>query len=214
MDVRMAAGSTSRRRVADRDAGAVATGGAPRAEPTSDLGSADDAVVAARAADGDVRAFEVLVRRYSRLMHVYSRSILGSNSDVDDVVQESFVVAWQQLADLENPAAVRGWLMRIVGRRSLDHLRRRRPSAVVDDEQLAAHGASPVETAESKGFEQAVENALARLPVDQQRCWVLKTVGELSYREIARELELPESTVRGLLARARKFLTIEMEEWR
>jgi RNA polymerase sigma-70 factor (ECF subfamily) len=205
----MGASSVPRHPVAEA---AVEVG--PRGNPTGDLGAAEDAVLAARAADGDVRAFEVLVRRYSRLMHVYSRSILGSNSDVDDVVQESLITAWHRLDELENPAAVRGWLIRIASRRSLDHLRRKRSETPLDDVQLTATDASPADATEATAFEQAVGSALTRLPTDQRRCWILKTVGEYSYREIADELAIPESTVRGLLARARKFLTTEMQEWR
>ena len=54
----------------------------------------------------------------------------------------------------------------------------------------------------------------ADLPEDQRRCWTLRELAECSYGQIAEELDLPVSTVRGLLARARKTLLREMEEWR
>ena len=58
------------------------------------------------------------------------------------------------------------------------------------------------------------DRALAALPADQRRTWVLKEFGDYGYAEIARDLDLPISTVRGLLARARRTLMRELEEWR
>ncbi|PPF79350.1 hypothetical protein C5B96_13025 [Subtercola sp. Z020] len=68
------------------------------------LSDADDRTVASRAADGDIRAFEILMKRYGSLMRAYAARIV-TPSDADDVVQETFVTAWQDLPDLENPAA-------------------------------------------------------------------------------------------------------------
>ena len=67
------------------------------------LGDAADAILAARAADGDLRAFEVLVRRHGPLMRAYATRILGSNSDSDDVVQETFITAWERLPEFRTP---------------------------------------------------------------------------------------------------------------
>ena len=60
-----------------------------------------------RAVDGDVRAFEVLVRRHGPLIRMYIMRILGAKSEVDDVVQETFITSWAKLPNLENPAVVR-----------------------------------------------------------------------------------------------------------
>jgi RNA polymerase sigma-70 factor (ECF subfamily) len=60
-----------------------------------------------RAVDGDVRAFEVLVRRHGPLIRTYVMRILGTKSEVDDVDQETFITAWAKLPILENSAVVR-----------------------------------------------------------------------------------------------------------
>ena len=59
-----------------------------------------------------------------------------------------------------------------------------------------------------------METALAELPEAQRRCWLMKEVLEYSYDQIAEELDLPVSTVRGLLSRARKNMIRLMEGWR
>lgn len=181
----------------------------------SPLESFPDRTLADRAADGDVRAFEVLVRRHGPLMRVYASRVLGSNDEMDDVVQESFITAWQQLPNLDNGGAVKSWLMRIVSRKSIDRVRARRRHVDIDlTDPPAPERESPHRLVEAESQAEALTRVLAELPEDQRRCWMLRELGECSYGDIADELELPVSTVRGLLARARKTLLHEMEEWR
>lgn len=179
------------------------------------LDAADDRTIAGRAADGDLRAFEVLVRRHGALMRGFATRILGSTDETDDVVQEAFIVAWQQLPTLEDPAVVKSWLMRIVSRKSIDRVRARRQHIDIADHDLPApDSASPARQAEARSREEALSRALSALPEQQRQCWVLRELAEYSYDDIARELRLPASTVRGLLARARKTLMHDLEAWR
>ncbi|MFO7689495.1 MAG: RNA polymerase sigma factor [Cryobacterium sp.] len=181
----------------------------------SPLDTATDQTLTSRAADGDVRAFEVIVRRYGPLMRVYAYRVLGSNNEMDDVVQEAFITAWQQLGTLDDGSAVKSWLMRIVNRKSIDRLRARRPVADISlHEPCAPEHQSPQRLAEAESQTDALARALAELPDEQRRCWTLRELAGSSYVGIAQELDLPVSTVRGLLARARKTLLREMEDWR
>ncbi|GAA0990354.1 RNA polymerase sigma-70 factor (ECF subfamily) [Subtercola frigoramans] len=179
------------------------------------LGDADDRTIVGRAADGDVRAFEVLVRRYGPLMRAYATRVLGNNDETDDVVQESFITAWQQLPNLNDGSVVKSWLMRIVSRKSIDRIRARKLHVDIDDHDQPAPAAdAPAVVAESRSRQAALSEALSRLSPEQRQCWVLKELAGYSYDDIASELDVPVSTVRGLLARARKNVIREMEEWR
>jgi RNA polymerase sigma-70 factor (ECF subfamily) len=60
----------------------------------------------------------------------------------------------------------------------------------------------------------ALSDALQELPAPQRECWVLREIGGYTYEEISDELGVPLSTVRGLLARARKDIIVRMEPWR
>jgi RNA polymerase sigma-70 factor (ECF subfamily) len=177
------------------------------------LSDADDRTVASRAADGDIRAFEILMKRYGSLMRAYAARIV-TPSDADDVVQETFVTAWQDLPDLENPASVRSWLTTIVTRKSIDRLRSVREADSIDDHDIRDPADGPAETATATSLDEALSIALSTLPDDQRRCWVLREIAGYGYQEIADQLDLPVSTVRGLLARSRKSLVDEMEAWR
>lgn len=180
------------------------------------LQQVDDRIVAGRAADGDPIAFEVLVRRYGPLMRAYAARILnGNDADADDVVQDAFVTAWQQLPELDDTAAVKSWLMRIVSHKAIDQVRARKPQAdIALHEQAASSVNAPDRIVEARSNMEALSDAVRQLPEQQRQCWALREVAGYSYDEIASELGIPASTVRGLLSRARKFLMVEMEAWR
>lgn len=178
---------------------------------------AADATLASRAVDGDVAAFERLARRHGPLMRVYAAKLLGSDAESDDVVQEAFLTGWRRLADLESPAQIRPWLLRIVTNKAIDRLRVRRFHEPLDEaggHAQAPRAESPERVVVARLQLDAVWQALDRLPDDQRRCWLLRETAGYSYQEIADALELPVSTVRGQLARARVFLLREMEAWR
>jgi RNA polymerase sigma-70 factor (ECF subfamily) len=180
--------------------------------PLAELG---DRVLVDRATDGDGRAFEVIVRRHGPLMRAYAIRLMSSTAEADDVVQESFITAWQQLHTLTDGSAVKSWLMRIVSRKGVDRLRSRRRYDDIDTVEVAAPETSgPENSAQVRSQMDALKQALARLPEQQRECWVLREVGGLSYDEIAEQLSVPVPTVRGRIARARETLTRELEGWR
>jgi RNA polymerase sigma-70 factor (ECF subfamily) len=174
-----------------------------------------DGALVALSVLGDPDAFAVLFRRYEPGMRRYAMRTLGSNAEADDVVQDAFITAWNKLTSLQNPHLVKSWLMRIVRNKSIDRLRARRHSDVVFDEALRAPERDrPSDVVADVLLMEALETALADLPPNQKRAWLLRELTGCSYSTIAEELDLPSSTVRGLLARARHTLALEMEPWR
>lgn len=184
--------------------------------PLTALAEANDRTLAGRAADGDVRSFELLIHRHGPLLRSYSQYLLGSSDERDDVVQQAFVTAWQQLPNLADPGAVKPWLMRIVNRKCLDRIRARRPSVDLADHEafITDEAAGPAAVTEQRALHSALRVVLAALPQSQRQSWLMKEVAGCSYDDIAEELHVPASTVRGLLTRARKALIREMEPWR
>lgn len=179
------------------------------------LADAPDQMLAERAADGDVAAFETLARRHGPLMRAYARRLARSFDEADDVVQEALVTAWKDIGALQDGAAVKAWLMRIVAHRAVDAGRRRKTHDNLDDQaEPADRKPTPEQAAVAGSARLALNQALARLPEEQRRCWVLKEFGGQSYDEIAEALGISAASVRGRLARARTTLVKEMEEWR
>lgn len=187
----------------------------PGAPSPTGLGHADDRTLAGRAADGDISAFEILVRRYSPMMRAYAARLLSSNNEVDDVVQEALITVWEKLPTLDDCGAVRSWMMKIVSHKAMDRIRAHKRQTGLDDHDIAApESISPAGITQTRSQLEALSRALSELPEQQRRCWVMKELGEYSYEDMADELDLPVTTVRGLLARARKNLIPRMEAWR
>lgn len=174
-----------------------------------------DAILVERSLDQDTAAFAEIVRRHAPLMRAYVARMVGSLVEADDVVQNAFIVAWRRLETLRDPDALRAWLMRIASHEATAYLRSRRPSAPLE---AAEHAASSAEQPDRAAVRSAQLAALAQvldgLPEAQRQCWLLREAAGLSYDEIAEQLGIPASTVRGNLARARTSITIRMEAWR
>lgn len=189
---------------------------APVQHPDRDrLEGVADAILVGRAVDGDTGAFETLIRRHGPLMRAYTARIVGSMADADDVVQDAFHTAWRRLPELRDPAAVRPWLMRIASRLAFTSLRRKPAEVELPDlESALPTDTQPEYVAVRNAQLKALSAALDTLPEDQRRCWLLREVGELSYDDIAQEMERPTATVRGKLARARASIYAQMEGWR
>ncbi|MHA7294375.1 RNA polymerase sigma factor [Arthrobacter sp. HLT1-21] len=186
-----------------------------RQQRSSKLGEAADAVLVERSIDGDPEAFEVLVRRYARMMRAYAARVVGGyGPDADDVVQEALVAAWTRMEDVRESQSIKSWLMSIVGHKAIDLIRRRKPTTNLDEHQHPGSQDNVEDQVENRSAADAVSLAVKALPPDQQQCWTLREIGEMSYAQIAEELGISESTVRGRLTRARNTLMKEMGAWR
>lgn len=189
--------------------------GGEEGEVAASLRDVPDQILVERAVDQDADAFGELVRRHSPLMRAYVSRIVGSLSVADDIVQDAFLVAWRQLPTLRDGSAVRAWLMRVASREALLHVKRRPADVPLEGFDVARSADTQPETRAIRNAQlNALSEALNALPENQRRTWLLREVADLSYQEIAEEMELPVSTVRGNLARARTSIMIRMEEWR
>jgi RNA polymerase sigma-70 factor (ECF subfamily) len=86
----------------------------------------DDATLVAQAIDGNERAFATLYRRHARYVAGVVYRLMGSDAELEDVVQEAFIDASRALSSLNDPGGFRSWLARIVVRRVHKRLARRR----------------------------------------------------------------------------------------
>jgi RNA polymerase sigma-70 factor (ECF subfamily) len=198
------------------------TGAPPGARPAADdSGAAPDDLLAARAAEGDETAFEVLVRRHTPTLLRLARRLLdeppGGGGTAEDAVQDAFVVAWRRLPEFRGDAAFSSWMYRILTNRCLNLLRSRRgtqPLESVPEPPAPDHQASPARAAESAASLRALSEALSGLTFEQRACWVLRELHGLSYEEIAAAVGIGEPAVRGRIFRARRHLTEAMRTWR
>src|SRR2546423_15619202 len=103
----------------------------------------DELVLVGRAKAGDVGAFEELVRRYDRNVFRIAQHITQNREDAEDVVQDAFLKAYNNLAQFQGPSKVYTWLVRMAVKEALMKLRRRRPDRTISGDEERKQEAEP-----------------------------------------------------------------------
>ena len=173
----------------------------------------DDRILLHAARDGDLDAFELLVRRHQPAIYSVALRMLVSEADAQDATQETFVRAWRGLRGFRGESAVSTWLYRIVTRRCLDLIAARRPTQELGQIEPDT-GDDPARTAEQHERLRAVTRAIADLPGEQRAALVLREFEGLSYDQIAEVLRISVAAVKGRIHRARVAVLTQTTEWR
>jgi RNA polymerase sigma-70 factor (ECF subfamily) len=183
-----------------------------------DLRAAGDGYLASASALGDREAFETLVHRYGPSLFRYARRMLADESDVADVVQDTFVAAWRQLDAYRGGSSLQTWLTAICARKVVDNYRGKRAQPI-DDQLLEAFpatdmGSDPFASASTAAFLAALEEALTELPPRQRASWVLREMDEMTFPQIGAVLGLSQDAARGHHFRATATLRHRLKRWR
>ena len=182
---------------------------------------ADDAGVVERARGGDTEAFRELVERHSRGLFRLAYRLTGSEADAEDVVQETFMKAFNSLDRFETRAGVGTWLFRIATNCSLDLLRARRrrgvelhavdPEGVDPIESLPAREPGPDQGVLGREVHERVALALRLLSRNERAAFVLRHFEERPIAEVGRLLGLGENATKQSIFRAVRKLRSALE---
>lgn len=177
------------------------------------LTSADQDRISVQAAlRGDQTAFGDLVGRYQTAVYNMAYRMLGDPTEAEDASQEVFVRAWNQLHTFQQERRFSTWLLSIASHHCIDMLRRRKPTAPLDDVALYVESSDPEPDELALQGEQRdiVKKLLNTLPEKYRSVTVLRYYNDLSYDEIATMTGLTESAVKTQLHRARRMLADHM----
>lgn len=153
---------------------------------------------------GDQGAYEALMGRYHSRILGFTRHMLGSREDAEDVTQESFAAAYSAMMADERPINVKPWLYRIARNRSLNHMRRQKAVGVDDfDLHVADHGRTTADEAGQREELRQLMGDVQALPESQRTALLLREIDALSYDQIAEAMETTVPSVKSLLVRAR-----------
>jgi RNA polymerase sigma-70 factor, ECF subfamily len=188
----------------------------PPAAPLSD--KTPDNELAALAVAGNARAFEAIMRRHNRLLFRAARSILRSDTETEDAVQDAYLNAWRALGTFRDDAKLSTWLVRIVMNEAFKRVRRRGSNVVMFGSGLPAadaqaearmeadHDQQPDLAASRAEMRRLMEMRIDELPELYRTVFMLRAVEEMSVEEVSAALNIPEATVRTRLFRARALL--------
>jgi RNA polymerase sigma factor (sigma-70 family) len=153
---------------------------------------------------GNQAAYEALVARYDARLLGFTRHMLGSREDAEDVVQETFAAAFNAMVADDRPINVKPWLYRIARNRSLNHLRRNTAIAVDSfDHHVAEHGQTTADKVHKREDFRQLMADVQDLPETQRTALLLREIDALSYDQIAESMETTVPSVKSLLVRAR-----------
>jgi RNA polymerase sigma-70 factor (ECF subfamily) len=192
----------------------MAKGPQPREGGSSQMEGLDLESVIERARGHDAEALGEIYRRYARRVFGLCRYMLDSWESAEDATSEIFLKLQRSIESYDRSIPFPRWLLRVAGNQCIDALRRRKRGrqVIADVEDGAAvidapsSEPSPLGVVISKEERTKVRDTIARLPDNYRVPLVLRYYSELSYEEIAQQLDLERNYVAALIFRAKKEL--------
>jgi RNA polymerase sigma-70 factor (ECF subfamily) len=178
--------------------------------PAAESPLPEDAKILEQVQDGDPTAMAVLYQRYSRLVYSVAMRVLRDTAASEDVLQEIFLQMWRNPERFApSRGSLGGWLAVVARNRSIDVLRRRRPTEVVEEMSLPATG-NLADEAEQNNMMERARAAIHLLPTEQRKTLEMAFYEGLTHAEIAEKTGDPLGTVKtrirtGLLSVRKAF---------
>jgi RNA polymerase sigma-70 factor (ECF subfamily) len=189
------------------------------ATPTTPLPAGfDEAALVAKAKAGDAQAFTDLVNQYERKIYRLAKHITQNDEDAEDVLQESFLKAYEHLDNFQGNSKFYTWIVRIAVNESLMKLRKRKSDRTVPlDEpvdtgeemvtrEIAVWDDNPEQRYSREEIQEILDKAVEGLKPDFRTVFILRDIEELSTEETAETLGISVPAVKSRLLRARLAL--------
>jgi RNA polymerase sigma-70 factor (ECF subfamily) len=175
-----------------------------------------------RIIDGDLALFEVLIRRYNPYLYKVGRSYGYCHQDVEDLMQETFIHAYENLKKLNNKEYFKTWLIRIMLNECYkkNHKASSQREIVTDtflfEKSIPMFSANSNEDTERKvsnrELNNVIETAIEHIPIDYRLVFSLRELNGLSVQETANTLNITATNVKVRLNRAKAMLRKEVEK--
>jgi RNA polymerase sigma factor (sigma-70 family) len=178
----------------------------------------NDYKLVSRAKEGDQKAYADLMHRYKDSIYFMALKMVNNKEDAMDLTVETFAKAFEKLDKYQPEYAFSTWLFRVGTNNCIDFIRKKKLStlsinSMVDDDgderplQIKSDTLNPEEVSMKREQTQLLKLLIDSLPPRYRNLIVLRYFDELSYEEIAEQLDLPLGTVKAQLFRARFLLS-------
>ena len=182
----------------------------------------DDVQLIHAVLSGDDAAFDTLVEKYQKSVHALAWRKIGDFHYAEEITQDTFLRAYQNLSTLRNPSQFLGWLYVIANRLCLNWLRKHKPAnqlqsledTPMEEVAKSAYAHYVLEQREIEATEhrfEIVKKLLEKLPESERTVMTLYYLGEMTTKEIGKFLGVSVETIRTRMHRARKRLQAEEE---
>jgi RNA polymerase sigma-70 factor (ECF subfamily) len=191
----------------------------------SKRGPVDELALVQAAKSGDLGAFEQLVKLYDRNVFRIAQHITHNREDAEDVVQDAFLKAYENLGQFQGQSKFYTWLVRIAVNEALMKLRKRRSDKIVSlDEnieteedsmprEVADWSPNPAQLYDQSQLKEILGKVIQGLPSGFRTVFVLRDVEGLSTEETAEALDLSIPAVKSRLLRARLQLRERLNKY-
>lgn len=186
--------------------------------------SLEDDKFVKRAIKGDQDAYKDLMDKYQKPLYFHVLKMVRNHEQVEDLVQEAFMKAFNNLDSYNTNYAFSTWLYRITTNHTIDYLRKKKLNTTSINEPVKTRdGEMEIQISDEaetdrdiirKERKTIIHNAINNLPKKYRRVIEMRHLQELSYQEIAEQLDLPLGTVKAHIFRAREMLYKELKDKR
>ena len=170
---------------------------------------------------GDQTAWEEIVRQHRRKVFNIAYKFTGRHAEAEDLTQDVFLKIFKSLHTFDRRANFQTWLVSVSRNLCIDHYRSVRKERQTIDRDVDAGELTPAAPGQNayQALEQAdrvelLRKAMAKLPDSLRKAVVMRDLKELSYQEIADQLNLPEGTVKSRINRGRTELARQVQRIR
>ena len=185
--------------------------------PNFSANARNDFNLVSKAKEGDQKAYAEIMQRYKDSIYFMALKMVNNKDDAMDLTVETFAKAFENLEKYKPEYAFSTWLFRIATNNSIDFIRKKRLNVVSLDTlteeqgedkylQVRAEGLNPEETSIRKQESEKLKNMVEQLPLRYRTLIILRYYEELSYEEIAKQVDIPIGTVKAQLFRARDLM--------
>ena len=168
---------------------------------------------------GNQSAFEEFYKLTSPKAYFIALKITQNEHDAEDILQESYMKALEKIAEIDPSQNITSWFLKIVANKSKDLLRSRNRFVFEGEEETVFEDIPedktefcPEENLEMEELRLEVMAAIDELTDEKRACIMMMYFGDMSVKEIAESIEVPESTVKNRLYTARKDLKTRFEK--
>ncbi|MGH9845823.1 MAG: RNA polymerase sigma factor [Blastocatellia bacterium] len=168
--------------------------------------SDEDLIV--KVGQGDIRAFEVLVNRHQKSALRAAQRFVFDRQEAEDLAQEAFLTIFRKARSYEPKASFKTWFFTILLNLCRNSIKKKKPvyfgSLPEMSEVASSH--DPSSQFDRRQIQQALANAIARLPENQRAAFILCHYENFSYAEAAKAIGVSVKAVESLLVRAKRSL--------